>query len=82
MKGNEVETTVSTLTVQEFCRLYRLSHRGFYDLVKHGTAPVMLRIGRRIRITDQSVRAWEANRVVQAPEVAATSRPSISAVAA
>ena len=50
------------MTIDEFCRLHKLSLRGFYNLRARGEGPALTRLGRSVRISQVSSAAWVAKR--------------------
>lgn len=53
---------MGSLTIDEFCKLHRLSRGGFYLLQKQNEAPAVFKIGRHVRISEQAAREWLAKR--------------------
>lgn len=53
---------MGSITIDEFCKLHRLSRGGFYLLQKQGAAPPIFRIGRHVRISEEAAREWLAMR--------------------
>ena len=62
----------AALTIQDFCRLERISRRFFYDLEERGLAPPTYSLGVNRRITPQAHARWRAQREAEArsPEAA------------
>jgi hypothetical protein len=57
---SEIEDDAELLTIEQFCRRYAIGGRNEpYALSKRGQI-VMVKIGRRTRITAASARAWAA----------------------
>jgi hypothetical protein len=50
------------LTIQDFCRLERISRRFFYDLEQRGLAPATYKLGTNRRITPEAHQQWRAER--------------------
>jgi excisionase family DNA binding protein len=42
-------------TVQEFCEAFRLSHATFYNLVRRGEGPRLLRVGRKVLVSTDAI---------------------------
>ena len=59
MERNDVP---QLLTITEFVRLFRISRRTWYRLVKRGEAPTTIKIGKRTLIPLHAADHW-ANRV-------------------
>lgn len=59
------------LTIQDFCRLERISRRLFYNLEEQGKAPLTYRVGVCRRIAPEAHRAWRAQRQAESSEAAA-----------
>jgi predicted DNA-binding transcriptional regulator AlpA len=49
-------------SINEFCRIERISRSFFYKLESHGQAPKTYNVGRIRRITRASHEAWRAAR--------------------
>lgn len=47
-----------SVTIKEFCAAHRISRTTFNELQKRGEGPVIMRIGRVIRISDEAENAW------------------------
>jgi hypothetical protein len=69
----EQQDADATLTVEQFCRKEGLSRDTFYELLKQGRGPVVIRIGDpvkgQIRITAQA--RWDWQRAREAEAIAA-----------
>jgi hypothetical protein len=53
---------VMALTVEDFCRLHRLSRALFYELRATGRGPRELRLGAKVLISKEAAAAWRAAR--------------------
>jgi excisionase family DNA binding protein len=51
--------TAQSLTVAEFCEANRLSRATFYNLLREGKAPQIMKVGRRTLIPADAVREWQ-----------------------
>lgn len=45
-------------TISQFCALHNISRSTFYNILKDGQAPVIMRLGRRRLITAEAAQAW------------------------
>lgn len=45
-------------SVNEFCALHGIGRTMFYQMVKDGTAPKVVKVGRRSLITREAAEAW------------------------
>jgi len=45
-------------TVSEFCEAHRISKAGFYELVKNGRGPRLMRIGRKPLVSVEAAAEW------------------------
>jgi hypothetical protein len=72
-------------TIDEFCKLYKISKVLYYSLKKRGDGPVELHLGRRRVITHAGGREWERrmaerqNASDPAPAAATPAAPELSA---
>lgn len=46
------------LTVREFCAAHRISQATFYELVKRGDGPKVMKVGRSNRISLEAAEEW------------------------
>jgi hypothetical protein len=46
------------LTVSEFCNSHRISHSKFYEMLKAGYGPRIMKVGRRTLISVEAATAW------------------------
>ena len=49
-------------TISEFCRTHHICRATFYKMMRAGTGPRIMRIGRRVLITKEAVEAWRRER--------------------
>jgi hypothetical protein len=47
-------------TVDEFCRHHRICRGTFYNLIKHGRGPRIMKVGARTIVTDEAAADWRA----------------------
>lgn len=47
------------LTIQEFIQAHPMSRSFFYQLVKTGKAPRLMRLGRRVLISTEAICEWQ-----------------------
>jgi predicted DNA-binding transcriptional regulator AlpA len=48
----------ATLTIEEFCASHNISVRTLWNMRRDGTAPRIMKIGRRVLISVESAREW------------------------
>lgn len=53
-------------SVREFCNVHRISHGTFYNLIKRGDAPRLMRVGGRVLITEAAAAEWRCAHAVAA----------------
>ena len=59
-------------TIDEWCKIEKVSRSHFYCLRQRGLAPELMRVGGRLRITHEAMAAWRRERTAQAAaEIAA-----------
>ena len=46
------------VTINEFCRRFRMSRRTFYRRLKYGQVPAGIKVGRSILIEDEAIDEW------------------------
>ena len=49
---------MQSLTILEWCERHKLSRASFYNLMKAGKAPRIMKVGSAVRITDDADRDW------------------------
>jgi hypothetical protein len=49
---------VSAATVDEFCHAHRISRGTFYNLLKTGCGPSIMKVGARTLISGEAAAAW------------------------
>lgn len=47
-----------TLTIEEFCQQVGIGRTLYYDLQERGLGPRVVRLGRRVLITPESIEDW------------------------
>lgn len=47
-----------SMTVPEFCVAHGISRAKFYLMLKHGTAPAIMKVGKRTLISTEAAEAW------------------------
>ncbi|TLU71262.1 hypothetical protein [Lichenicoccus roseus] len=45
-------------TVDEFCQSHRISRATFYNLLKVGRGPAVMKVGSRTLVSDEAATAW------------------------
>lgn len=48
----------SAYSIKQFCEAHDLSRSGFYNLLKAGLAPTIMKVGRRTLISSESANIW------------------------
>lgn len=46
------------MTVDEFCQSHRISRGTFYNLLKDGRGPAVMKVGHGTRISEEAAAAW------------------------
>jgi hypothetical protein len=49
---------MSAYTVDEFCREHRISRGTFYNLLKYGCAPRLMKVGSRTLVSSEAAADW------------------------
>jgi predicted DNA-binding transcriptional regulator AlpA len=62
---------MNSISVDEWCRLHRVSRANFYVLQQRGEGPRIFKIGRLTRISEAANAEWIAAREAASHEVAA-----------
>jgi hypothetical protein len=52
-------------SVDEFCAAHRVTKPTFYALLKEGKAPRIMRVRRRVLITEESAAEWRRDRTAE-----------------
>lgn len=68
LPGGEVEryrVQPAAYTIAEFCQAFRVSRGHFYNLVRRGEGPRLLRVGKRVLVSADSVAEWVRRSEVQ-----------------
>jgi predicted DNA-binding transcriptional regulator AlpA len=60
---------VRVQTVEQFCEAHSISRAFFNKLCKQGQAPDLIRVGRRVLISDEAAGAWRSRHTVVAGAV-------------
>lgn len=60
-KGNQEK---GVCTIPEFCRRYNITRATFYRWQEQGLTPRIMKVGRRVYITDEAIRDWQLSRMV------------------
>lgn len=50
-----------TFSVDQFCKAHNISRAKFYQMLKEGTAPRIMKIGKRTLISNESAQKWRAH---------------------
>lgn len=54
----QTTTTPVTFSINEFCLAHRIGRTHFYDLLKEGRAPRLMRVGRRVLVSAEAAADW------------------------
>jgi predicted DNA-binding transcriptional regulator AlpA len=63
--------TKDAYSIIEFCQRHGLSRSGFYNAVKAGEGPVLMKIGNRTLISREAAERWRRDREVKSTTEAA-----------
>jgi predicted site-specific integrase-resolvase len=58
-------------TVDEFCQAHRISRASFYNYLKAGLGPVIMKVGGRTLVSNEAAAAWRRRMEAQTAKVAA-----------
>lgn len=58
---------MAALSVSEFCAQHRISKGSFYNLLKAGLGPVIMKVGARTLVSAEAAEAWR--RKMERPSV-------------
>ena len=50
--------TIQAQTVDEFCQSHRISRGHFYNLLKEGRGPTVMKVGTRTLVSVEAAAAW------------------------
>ncbi len=50
--------TTAAYSIAEFCRAHRLSRAFFYNLLKRGEGPIVMKVGKRTLVANEAADAW------------------------
>lgn len=51
-------TDLAAMTVDEFAHSHRISRGSFYNLLKAGQGPAVMKVGKRTLISSEAAAAW------------------------
>lgn len=63
--------TAHVMTVDEFCQSHRISRGTFYNLLKDGRGPVVMKIGSGTRVSEEAAAAWRRRMEAEAGQAQA-----------
>ena len=64
MKGRVQEDDEAwVMTINEFCRRFRISRSSYEKLKRSGKGPIEIKIGASVRITHESAKKWLQDRM-------------------
>lgn len=49
-----------TFSVDQFCKAHNISRAKFYQMLKNGTGPLIMKIGKRTLISNEAAQKWRA----------------------
>lgn len=55
------------ISVLEFCKMHAISRAHFYNLLKRGEGPVLMRVGRRRLVSNEAMIEWRRRMEELAP---------------
>ena len=58
------------MSVDEFCRAHAICRASFYNLLKRGAAPRVMRVGGRVLVSTEAAAEWRRRMEVTEPEAA------------
>jgi hypothetical protein len=61
--------TKDAYSINEFCQRHGLSRSGFYNALKSGQGPAVMRVGNRTLIGREAAERWRRDREVKPTEV-------------
>lgn len=61
-------TDKGAFTILEFCQRHGLSRSAFYNAVKAGQGPRVMRVGSRVMISREAAEAWRREREADAAQ--------------
>ena len=64
----DIRDTLHLLTVPEVAALLRTSKTAIYSMVERGQIPGVVRLGRRVLVSQADLLAWLSKRRVMSPE--------------
>jgi hypothetical protein len=50
--------TTAAYSVSEFCRAHSVSKAFFYNLLKRGEGPTVMRVGKRTLVSEEAAKNW------------------------
>lgn len=59
----------SALAVPEFCRAHRISRAHFYELLKRGLGPRVMKVGARTLVSQEAASEWRERMTNEQPAV-------------
>jgi predicted DNA-binding transcriptional regulator AlpA len=64
MSIHQTDYTVhkSAYSIDEFCTAHGLSRSSFYKMLKQGTAPRLLKVGKAVRVSIEAAADWRRER--------------------
>lgn len=58
MAAQELTPQTGATTVDEFCQAHRISRGTFYNLLRDGRGPAVMKIGARTLVSIEAAAAW------------------------
>lgn len=50
-----------TFSVDQFCKIHNISRAKFYQMLKEGTAPRIMKVGKRTLISNEAAQKWRSD---------------------
>jgi excisionase family DNA binding protein len=64
---------MTAITVREFCETHRISRSTFYNLIRTGRGPRVMKIGEKTMVSQEALQDWYRASEAEAPERMAAS---------
>lgn len=63
--------SVNAYTVEEFCQAYRICRATFYNLVRSGRGPAIMKVGSRTLVSAEAATEWRRKMEAATTKIAA-----------
>jgi hypothetical protein len=64
--------TIGASSICLFCRAHGISRATFYNLIRRGEGPIVMKVGKRTLVSDEAAEAWR--RRMESPVAAPPNR--------